>query len=129
MKALCKWVHLMIQLNMIKKTKASHIHMLPLFPCWSFSHTQTRTYTHTHTNTVKYLRPFVLSSSMPVRAAICAHVWLSSQGQQHTQSSIICSKPNVHNMRAGLTPRLLKNTHQHSERLILCDVAHNTNRP
>lgn len=38
MKALCKWVHLMIRLNMIKKNEATHIHML----------------THTHTHSVLF---------------------------------------------------------------------------
>lgn len=113
MKALCKWVHLMIQLNMIKKNKATHVHALS--PPLSL-------YFPLVTHTLHYPGPFPLPTSMPVCAAICADVWLSSRGRQHTQSPIICSKPNVHNPRAGLTPRLPTNTHQHSERLIHGDV-------
>lgn len=77
---------------------------------------------HTHTHALYHPGPFTLPSSMAVCAAICTDMWLSSQSQQHTQSLIICSKPNVHNPRAGLTPPLLQNTHQHSQRLIHCDV-------
>lgn len=118
MKALDKWVHLMIQLNMIKKNKATQA--LPLYFCWYVSHRCTLSHTHTHA--LYYPGPFTLPSSMAVCAAICTDMWLSSQSQQHTQSLLICSKPNVHNPRAGLTPRLLQNTHQHSQRLIHCDV-------
>ncbi len=48
MKALCKWVHLMIQLNMIKKNKATHIHMLSLVFSVGLSFPHTHACTHTH---------------------------------------------------------------------------------
>lgn len=44
MKALDKWVHLMIQLNMIKKNKATHA--LFLLVCLSQMQSHTHIYTH-----------------------------------------------------------------------------------
>lgn len=70
---------------------------------------------HTHMRVHRVIpRAFHIAHFHAVLVAICADVWLYSQAQQHTQSPVICSKPNVHSLTAKLTPCLLTNTHQHS---------------
>lgn len=71
MKALQKWVHQMIQPNMIKENKAAHAPPLLVYCCVSHRHT----FAH---------RFYPAASTAPSSMVVCATYpdsWLSSQNQ------------------------------------------------
>lgn len=74
-KALCKWVHLMIQLNMIKKNKA-------IYAC-SVSLSLVVSASHTHTHTLCYPGPFTL----PTHASLCGSL---------RRCVVILTRPTTH---------------------------------
>lgn len=103
MKALCKWVHLMIQLNMIKKNKATHIHMLPLsLPVGPFlMHKPAHTYTHSEVPRAFHIIQFHASSC----GDLCSCVVILTRPTAHTEShNLLQTKCPQYESRTQTTP-------------------------
>lgn len=101
----------MIQLNMIKRTKSTHI--LALFFGCRASNTRTPSRRITQ-------GPFTLPGSM----ALCTDAWWSSQSKRHTQTLVICSPTKC--PQSGSDTRChahcQTSTAGRSRRLIRCDA-------